>query len=224
MTNWKSIKGFDGYQVNEFGDVRSVDRVITRGNGRPLTVKGTNLMQRINKDGYHMVQLQSKGKKHIKFVHRLVWVAFNGEIPKCNENGEKLEIGHVDGDSHNNSLDNLYLCTHKENCQHYLFKKKQSNKMKGNTFSKGHVSPNRISVIRFDLDMNFEKEYDYMEQVKEDGFSIGNVCSCCNGKYGKRGNVTKNKIFMYTSEYKKRLENSNLDLLTKHVPHFFSPC
>lgn len=41
--------------------------------------------------------------------HRVIWYYFNGEIPS------EMEVGHKDSNPTNNSLDNLYLCSHKEN-------------------------------------------------------------------------------------------------------------
>ena len=48
-----------------------------------------------------------KGKHFL--VHRVVWEAFNGEIP------EGLIIDHIDGNPHNNALDNLQAITHQDN-------------------------------------------------------------------------------------------------------------
>ena len=45
-------------------------------------------------------------------VHRLVWIGFNGEIPKG------LEINHKDGNKENNRLDNLEAVTPKQNHEH----------------------------------------------------------------------------------------------------------
>lgn len=42
-------------------------------------------------------------------VHRLVWLAFKGEIP------QGYEIDHIDENKHNNRLDNLQLVTHSQN-------------------------------------------------------------------------------------------------------------
>ena len=42
-------------------------------------------------------------------VHRVVWEAFNGSIPKG------FEINHIDGNGGNNRLDNLELVMHSEN-------------------------------------------------------------------------------------------------------------
>jgi len=47
-------------------------------------------------------------KKHF-LVHRAVWEAFNGPIP------EGYDIDHIDGNPHNNSIDNLQAITHSEN-------------------------------------------------------------------------------------------------------------
>ncbi len=44
-----------------------------------------------------------------KIVHRAVWEAFNGPIPKG------LVLDHIDRDSLNNNLSNLRLCTQRQN-------------------------------------------------------------------------------------------------------------
>lgn len=46
--------------------------------------------------------------KHF-LVHRMVWEAFKGEIPKG------YDIDHLDGNPKNNSLENLEMVTHQEN-------------------------------------------------------------------------------------------------------------
>lgn len=48
-----------------------------------------------------------KGKHFL--VHRAVWEAFNGPIP------EGYDIDHIDGNPHNNNLNNLQAITHQEN-------------------------------------------------------------------------------------------------------------
>jgi len=42
-------------------------------------------------------------------INRLVYMAFNGEIP------EGYEVDHIDGDRFNNSIDNLQILTPAEN-------------------------------------------------------------------------------------------------------------
>lgn len=198
---WLNTFGFEErYQTSFYGDVRSIPRVKIRGNGRPLTIKGKTLTTSTNEDGYLMVQLHDmKGENHPKLVHKLVWETFYGEVP------DELEVGHWDGDCKNNILTNLYLCTHSTNCQHQQFKTKTHDRMLGNTISKGLISPSRIPIVCLDLDFNLIKTYEYIAQVKEDGFNPSNVCKCCKCTYGKRGNVSKNRIFMTLEDYNKKL-------------------
>ena len=198
---WLNTFGFEErYQTSFYGDVRSIPRVKIRGNGRPLTVKGKTLTTSTNKDGYLIVELHDmNGDNHPKLVHKLVWETFYGEVP------DELEVGHWDGDCKNNILTNLYLCTHSTNCQHQQFKAKTHDRMLGNTISKGLISPSRIPIVCLDLDFNLIKTYEYIAQVKEDGFNPSNVCKCCKGTYGKRGNVSKNRIFMTLEDYNKKL-------------------
>lgn len=59
--------------------------------------------------GYLQVKLRHNGKRHNKYIHRLVWETFKGEIPK------HLEINHIDHNKLNNSLSNLELVSHSEN-------------------------------------------------------------------------------------------------------------
>ena len=54
----------------------------------------------------------SQQKFRSRLVHRLVWIAFNGDVP------DKLELNHKDGDKSNNRLNNLELETRSGNCKH----------------------------------------------------------------------------------------------------------
>lgn len=46
----------------------------------------------------------------------------------------------------------------------------------------GKESPTRKSVQQYTKEGVFIKEYDYISQVVEDGYNIGNVCNCANNK------------------------------------------
>lgn len=65
---------------------------------------------------YRFVGNYNLGRKHF-LVHRVVWEAFNGPIP------EGYDIDHIDGNPHNNALNNLQAITHKENIQKREFDK-----------------------------------------------------------------------------------------------------
>lgn len=88
MENWKKLTGYtNDYEVSDCGNVAKI-------------VNGERVMLRQgNNQGYRYVNI---GKPSVtKFVHRLVWEAFNGQIPK------KWQIDHLDFDRANNRLENL---------------------------------------------------------------------------------------------------------------------
>ena len=108
---WRDIKGYEGlYQVSDMGRVKSLERVIIRKNGTKLPVKERILKSGIDKDGYLRVALgNSKGKRKLFLVHRLVCKAFheNPENKPC--------VNHIDENKTNNTASNLDWCTVVEN-------------------------------------------------------------------------------------------------------------
>lgn len=67
---WKDIPGFEGfYMVSNFGAVKSVERIITRPNGRDLPLKGRDMILSRTPKGYLRVQLRKEGKyKHFLYT------------------------------------------------------------------------------------------------------------------------------------------------------------
>ena len=100
--------------------------VIVRDNGTIISRYGKEIGHK-NKKGYSYLKLD--GKQILK--HRLIWEAFNGEIP------EGMEIDHITPLSEGGSdeLSNLRLVTSKENKNNpkTLEKYKISNKNKPHT-------------------------------------------------------------------------------------------
>lgn len=110
--SWRQVPGFEGYEVSDFGNVRSY---LARGNHKakradyPRTLK-TPLNR---KGGYRSVQLRNAaGKFEHHYVHRLVLMAFEGPCP------EGLEVAHLNGDNQDSRLENLAYVTHQENESH----------------------------------------------------------------------------------------------------------
>jgi len=100
MTVWKTIKGFEKYEVSDNGCVRNANskRILT---------------QKIRKDGYASVGLyRSNGIREHNSVHRLVALTFI-DNPEC-----KHQVNHIDGVKLNNNVRNLEWCTPKENTEH----------------------------------------------------------------------------------------------------------
>ena len=107
---WKAVSGFEGlYEVSNIGNVRSLDRTVTRKDGVVVSFKGKQLLPRLNHDGYLQVQISKCNKCKTVKVHRLVADAF---MP----NPLSLpEINHKDENKTNNAVTNLEWCSHKYN-------------------------------------------------------------------------------------------------------------
>lgn len=100
---WKPVRGFEMYEVSNFGEVRSLPR-----NGTVL--KPRKMMGFIDSSGYHQVLLTSY-RIHKK-IHRLVGEAFipNPENKPC--------INHINKIKTDNRVTNLEWATYSENTQH----------------------------------------------------------------------------------------------------------
>jgi len=109
VREWKEIKGYEGlYEVSNYGQVRSLDKVDCLGRER----KGRVLKQQKHKRGYLNIGLTKNKIRKMCYVHRLVAQAFvlNPE--------NKAEVNHIDGDKENNLAENLEWVTSSENNQH----------------------------------------------------------------------------------------------------------
>lgn len=103
---WKTIPGFDWYQVSNLGRVRSVDHIDTMGR------RQTGKIQKLVTDGKNNYLYATISRPHYQVregVHRLVAKAF---IP----NPDNLkEINHKDENKKNNVVWNLEWCTRSYN-------------------------------------------------------------------------------------------------------------
>lgn len=91
----RAIKGYgEMYSADTLGNIYKGDEILKSND---------------NGIGYRFVKLRYKGKCYNRYVHRLVWLAFMGDIPK------KYEINHKNHDKSDNSLENLEIVTHSEN-------------------------------------------------------------------------------------------------------------
>lgn len=113
---WKDIVGYEGiYQISNLGNIKSLDREVICKNGTVLYVKG-KFKNKINHNrGYLMVALYKNNKSKNLYIHRLVAEAF---IPN---NDNKKTVNHIDGNKHNNNVENLEWATYTEN-NHHAFK------------------------------------------------------------------------------------------------------
>ena len=109
MEIWETIENYEGYQISNFGNVKSLSKKIKCKNGFRVT-KEKILKLKKTKEGYLSVQLKNKGK-HFS-IHRLVALNFI-----CNLNN-KPQVNHINGIKHDNRVVNLEWCTRSENQIH----------------------------------------------------------------------------------------------------------
>lgn len=82
--------------------------------GHIYSLKSNKFLKlRKNNRGYLIVSLYPNSKTVLRFVHRLVLEAFNGEKPSA-----KHQCNHKDGNKQNNHIDNLEWVTCSENRKH----------------------------------------------------------------------------------------------------------
>lgn len=99
---WLPVVGFaSSYSVSTHGRVKSLARVVLRGDGKRLPVPERLLRPRVGNGGYLNVVLKVGGKQYGRLVHRLVLEAHVGPCP------EGMQGCHGDGDPRNNVVENL---------------------------------------------------------------------------------------------------------------------
>ena len=98
MENWKTIENVINYEVSDLGQIRN-----TKTN---YILKG-----RLSKSGYLQVSLKidDTNKFSNRYIHRLVAIYW------IDNNENKREVNHKDGNKLNNCLDNLEWVTSSEN-------------------------------------------------------------------------------------------------------------
>lgn len=96
------------WEDNDLAQFRNSPYYVTK-DGRVFNLSKNIEMRQENSGNYLRVSCNyNLSGKHF-LVHRMVWEAFNGPIP------EGYDIDHLDGNPHNNNLDNLEPVEHQEN-------------------------------------------------------------------------------------------------------------
>jgi hypothetical protein len=98
---WLDIPGYEGlYQASNRGRIRRVE------------TDHLTSQQIVRK--YYAAALWKNGKRKSSYVHRLVALAFIGDVPMNHE------VNHKDGNRLNNNASNLEYVTRSENIQHAM--------------------------------------------------------------------------------------------------------
>ena len=114
-TQWKDIEDYEGfYQVSNNGQVRSLDRILMKKNGRKQRTLGHIMKLHCggHSRNYLSVMLQKNGSVKRFLVHRLVASAF---LIKKNQQDQ---VNHKDGNKTNNDVSNLEWCSCSYNLKH----------------------------------------------------------------------------------------------------------
>lgn len=135
---WRDIKKFKGYQVSNFGRVRSLDRIIKVGSNM-RNVDGIILKTNKDKDGYEIIGFKiGDGDKGQRMrVHRLVAEAFipNPDNYPC--------IDHINGIRDDNNVTNLRWCTVKMNSNYELAKKNRAEAIR-----QSYINDPNLRIVR----------------------------------------------------------------------------
>ena len=192
---WKKVKGNETYEVSNYGNVRSIDRYVSR-NGCTVFIKG-KLLEQSSVRGYKRVTLYY-GSRNVKkqiFVHRLVAENFI-ENPNCHP-----YINHKDENKLNNCSDNLEWCTAKYNSNYGTSIKRRVEHQDWQSIADKQSK----EVIQKDLNGNEIARYKSTMDAQRHGYNSPSVCKCCNG-YLK---TYKGYVFEYESirQRKKSINN-----------------
>jgi Trp operon repressor len=107
------ISNYEGYyQVSNYGNVRSLDRVITEQTGKTQTLKGRILKPHTNSSGYYQINLNRKSIRTTFAIHQLVAQAF------LDNRSRKPTVNHINGIKTDNNVNNLEWATYSENLEH----------------------------------------------------------------------------------------------------------
>jgi len=75
MEIWKDIEGYEGYyQASNYGNIKSIDRVIVCKNGAIKLLKGKILKTTIGTPGYYITDIHKKGNVNRVSIHRLIGI------------------------------------------------------------------------------------------------------------------------------------------------------
>lgn len=179
---WKPYPEFPFIEANQFGEIRTRDRIAKGKDGKKYHIKGRVLKQQLDRYGYLTVHIRENGNSFYRKVHRIVATS---HLPNPNN---LPEVNHKDNDRTNNRLDNLEWCTTQYNT---VYREKYGKSAKEAT------RVLRKPVIAVNLETSevfwFESQIKAGRQL---GIDDSNVNAVVKGRYSK----THGYWFCYADE------------------------
>ena len=153
MEEWRNVPGYEGlYQVSNYGNVKSI-----RFNKEKMLKQGKS------KTGYLCVGLFLNKSRKSQYVHRLVWLAFNGDVPYG------MQVNHMNEDKTDNRLENLNILSSQENLTWGTAQERRKQ-----TWTKiGRIK----HIIQYDLKGNQIKEWESIAEAQR-ALKITHICHC----------------------------------------------
>lgn len=178
--HWKEVPGYEGlYVVSDQGTVMSLNYKRTGKRKELKPVKKSN--------GYQTVSLFRDGVGKKFTVHRIVWNAFNGDIP------DGKEIDHINTIRDDNRLVNLRCVTSKENSNNPITYERnlETNKRMAQdpkwreAVRKARARP----ILQLDKETGaLIREWECaMDVERELGVNRCHISNCCSGKLKSTG-------------------------------------
>jgi len=138
---WKPIPNFPGYEVSDYGRIRSYRKYLGGNiweiNKEPQRILKSALSH--SGKGYLFVRLIVNNKPSFLSVHTAVLITFIGQPPIG------YQCRHKDGDKLNNHLDNLIWGTSKQNCKDRSL---HGTKAMGETHPSAKLNNNQVLSLR----------------------------------------------------------------------------
>lgn len=182
IEKWKDIKGYEGlYQISSLGRIKCLEQhkkmYQYKANRMVDMVKKERVMNLKSNQRYIIVNLSNNSESKAYLVHRLVAEAF---IPNP-EN--KPQVNHIDGNKHNNRVENLEWTTASENNKHAWDNKLKiaTQKQIENCRNIGKYGKKRDRKVKqYSIDGTLIKEWNsFTEIYKTLNYCWGTIGKCC---------------------------------------------
>lgn len=178
---WKPVVGYEGkYEVSNLGRVKSLNYAKT---GMERLMKPSSYL-----NGYLFVNLRKDWQASGHRIHRLVYEAFRGKLPKWEatmKGNERWEVNHINEVKTDNRLENLELVTCTQNNNHGTHGKK--------------ISLARTeTVYQYTIDGKLVNVWDSAMEYIKLGYRKSNVCACCKKRYGRGRKSNKYKGYIWS--------------------------